>query len=67
LGYREEDRQKADMEFYQAGKRKAGWNPFKQAAALVYYLAVRTSGASCFYYAEKERDENDLRIAMEAP
>jgi hypothetical protein len=53
------------MEFWQAGKRRAGWNPLKQVAALTYYLAVRTCGATCFHYADKERDENDLRIAME--
>jgi hypothetical protein len=56
------------MEFYQAGKRAAGWNPLKQVAALIYYLAVRTSGASCFHYADKERDWDDLYAMIgEAP
>jgi len=68
IGCTEKDRQKADMEFYQAGKRAAGWNPLKQVAALIYYLAVRTSGAPCFHYADKERDWDDLYAMIgEAP
>ena len=60
IGCAEKDRQKADMEFYQAGKRKANWNLLKQAAVLTYYLAVRAFGAACFHYADKERDWDDL-------
>jgi hypothetical protein len=64
IGHTEKDRQKADMEFYQAGKRKAGWNLVKQATALTYYLAVRAFGSTCFHYADKERDEADLEAAL---
>lgn len=54
---------KADREFYGAMRKDAGRNPFYQAMALAYYLAVRAFGAACFHYGP-ERDENDLAAVM---
>jgi len=64
LGYRPRDRWKADWQLYKEGFRRAGWNPLKQAAVLVYYLAVATCGWTCFHYADRERDEEDLYKAL---
>jgi len=61
----EKDRRDADWRFYKAGAKKAGRNPLEQAAALVYYLAVRIGGRMCFYYADKQRDESDLLLIIE--
>lgn len=60
IGYREEDRQRADSEFYKAMRKDAGKNPIRHAIALTYYLAVRTFGATCFHYGDRERDWRDL-------
>ena len=65
LGCAEEDREKADLQLYAEGRKAAGLNPLKQAAALAYYIAVRLGGGFCFHYADRERDENDLVKAME--
>jgi len=62
LGYREEDRLKADRQFYTEMRKDAGWNPWKLSVALTYYLAVRVFGKSFFHYAKKERDVTDLLI-----
>jgi len=60
IGCRERDRRKADYQMWEAARKRAGWNPLMQSAAMVYFLAVRAGGAVCFHYADKERDENDL-------
>lgn len=60
IGCTEEDRKKADWEFYTAMKQDAGCNPIKHIIALGYFLAVRHFGATCFHYADKERDWKDL-------
>jgi len=64
LGCKEADRQKADWEFYTEMRKDAGKNPWKQTVAFAYFIAVRTCGAVCFHYADKERDEEDLKKAM---
>ena len=60
LGCTRRDRLKADRQFYREMRRDAGLNLVKQAIALTYYLSVCAFGATCFHYAEKQRDENDL-------
>ena len=60
VGGSEKDRWKADWQLRTAGSKKAGWNPLKLAAVYTYYLAVVSCGWTCFHYADKERDENDL-------
>ena len=64
LGCTEEDRRKADHEFLEAMLIDAGSNPAKQTIAFTYWMAVRLFGAFCFHYADRERDENDLREAL---
>lgn len=64
IGCTIKDRWKADRQFYAEMRKDAGWNPIKQAIALTYYLAVAAGGAAFFHYADKQRDENDLAIAM---
>ena len=66
LGGSEWDRLKADNQFYTEMRKDAGWNPLKLSVALTYYLAVRTCGFTCFHYADKERDENDLIQLIES-
>ena len=36
-----------------------------RAAVIMYYIAVRLFGFTCFHYADKERDEVDLKKIME--
>ena len=43
--------------------KKAKWNPTMNAAAMVYFTAVRLCGVVCFYYGKK-RDEDDLAKLM---
>jgi hypothetical protein len=64
LGCTWRDRLRADNQFYTAMRRDAGWNPLKLSIALTYYLAVLSCGWSCFYFAETERDETDLKAAL---
>jgi hypothetical protein len=64
IGCTEKDREKADLQFYEAMRKDAGWWPHYQALALAYYLAVRMFGGACFYYGEHERDEKDLDEAL---
>ena len=64
LGGSEWDRLKADNQFYTEMRKDAGWNPLKQSVALTYYLAVRTCGWSCFRYADKERNIDDLNAII---
>jgi|GEM_PF-5192506 len=45
--------------------KDAGDDPIKQTIAFTYWMAVRLFGAFCWHYAERERDEIDLEIAME--
>jgi len=64
IGHTILDRLKADLQFYKEARRDAGKTPIKLWLALTYFLAVRTFGAVCFHYAEKERDEVDLAKAL---
>jgi len=64
IGYRERDRRKADYQLWEAARKKARWDPVKQSIAMIYFLAVRAFGMTCFHYAEKERDEHDLERAL---
>jgi len=64
IGCTWKDRMKADLQFYKEARRDAGCNPIKLGLALTYFLAVRTFGAVCFHYADKERDEVDLAKAL---
>ncbi len=52
------------MQFYDACKSDAGWNPFYRAMSFVYYMAVRTCGAAYFHYG-KERGMEDLVAELE--
>ena len=63
LGGSEEDRERADREFLEAMLRSAGDNPAYQTLAFTYWMAVRLFGGICFHYG-KERDENDLELAL---
>lgn len=65
LGYREEDRERADREFLEAMLWDAGGNQAKQTIAFTYWMAVRLFGAFCFHYAERERDERDLEAELD--
>jgi hypothetical protein len=65
LGCTWRDRLKADNQLYTAGRQKARRDFSNQTLVLLYYLAVRTFGASYFHYADRERDENDLAAFME--
>jgi len=64
LGGTEADRRKADWQLYKEGFKRAEWNPVKQSAVMIYYTAVMTCGWSCFHYADKERDMDDLLEIM---
>ncbi len=66
LGHTILDRLKADLQFYKEMRRDAGCNIAQQSMALLYFLAVRSFGAVCFHYADKERDVNDLVLAISA-
>jgi len=57
------DRLKADWRLLRSGMRKAKWNPAMNAAAMVYFTAVRLCGVICFHYGKK-RDEADLAELM---
>jgi hypothetical protein len=60
LGYKEEDRAKADLQFYEAMKEDCAdqkwynrW--WAYAVAFSYYQAVRFFGKKYFYYSNKPR------------
>jgi hypothetical protein len=44
--------------------KAAGDDPTKQTIAFTYWMAVRLFGSICFHYADKERNEYDLTLAM---
>lgn len=58
------DRWLADWRFYKRGVKKAGWNPLKQGAILIYFAAVRFGGEFCFHYGDRQRDERDIEDIM---
>jgi hypothetical protein len=65
LGCTEEDRKRADLQFYRAMKADVGrvaWfrRPLLHFLAWRYYRAVRRWGASAFHYGSRERTREDL-------
>ena len=66
LGHTEDDRRRADWQFYEAmlrdAHRKASfWNEWwYRLMAWTYYKAVRAFGKSAFYYGPHERTREDL-------
>ena len=65
IGHREEDRLRADQQFYRAmirdTMRKSRWTRWwYRMMAWTYYKAVRRWGASSFYYGPAERTREDL-------
>jgi len=64
LGCTEEDRKKADDQFYTEMQRDATGNPWRQMVAWLYYQFVRRFGVAYFHYADKERDAIDLAKVM---
>lgn len=69
LGCTEEDRRRADWQFYLAmieDTLSAPWwrRPFARARAWVYYTAVRLFAKSFFYYGPRERTREDLEKAL---
>lgn len=69
LGHTEEDRRRADWQFYRAmieDANRASWwrRPFARARAWVYYRAVRWWAAGFFYYGPHERTREDLEAAL---
>lgn len=50
LGHTEEDRKKADDQFYKAMRDDAGWNMRHLILAWIYYRAVRWKGKKYFRY-----------------
>ena len=65
LGCTEDDRLKADKQFYTAMKKDADRLPWyrrysHKVLAFTYYRAVRRFGKSFFYYGDKQKDRNDL-------
>jgi hypothetical protein len=70
LGGAEEDRKKADWQFYQAMLYDAEQYPWYRrylykAIAFMYYRAVRWFAGSFFYYTDDKRTLEDLHIALE--
>lgn len=65
VGGTEEDRRKADLEFLEAMLVDAGEDQGKQGIAFTYWMAVRLFGSFCFFYTDKQRDEEDLQRALE--
>jgi len=71
LGCTEEDRRRADWQFYLAmleDVKDAPWwrRPFARARAWLYYKAVSVFAKKFFYYAERERTREDLEAAIAA-
>jgi len=69
LGFREEDRIKADRQFYAAMKsdvEKYRWwkRPVFYLTAWTYFRAVRFFGGKFFHYGDRERNITDLIEAM---
>jgi hypothetical protein len=71
LGNTEEDRLKADRQFYQAMINDANEHPwykryFYKTLAWIYYKAVRLFAKKFFHYAKQERTREDLDRVLEA-
>lgn len=69
LGHDEYDRVRADWQFYEAMLVDAGRAPWWRRwwdrwMAGVYYRAVRSFGASAFYYGSNYRTRADLDAAL---
>lgn len=69
LGFTEEHRKLADVQFLQAmlrDSRRAPWwkRWWLQGAAWRYYYAVRACGKRFFHYGDKERTREDLEWEM---
>lgn len=69
LGHTEEDRKKADWQFYQAMLYDANNAPWYKRAwyklmAWTYYRAVSTFAKEYFYYGDAERTLEDLEAEM---
>lgn len=70
LGHTEEDRKKADWQFYQAMVYDANQHPWYKkylyrVIAWTYYKAVRMFAMPYFNYADSERTEEDLLAALD--
>lgn len=70
LGYREEDREKADRQFYEAMVSDANTygfikKTFYKSQAWLYYKAVRLLGAKHFTYSDHEQTYEDMLAYME--
>lgn len=68
-GCTEEDRLKADTEFYELMKKDASeakWylRPHYYMWAWTYYMSVRVMGKKFFYYADKQKTIEDLNREM---
>ena len=71
IGYTEEDRAKADWQFYQAMLYDAQQQPWYlrswyKLMAWLYYQAVRLFATDYFYYGDGERTLEDLEKALES-
>lgn len=71
LGGKEEDRKKADEQFYEAMKdavSKLPWwlRPANYALAFFYYMNVSLLGKNFFTYSEKEKTWGDFYYLMES-
>jgi len=71
LGYRESDRKRADVQFYEAMKRDVRllkwWRrPAAYVVAYTYYRAVRWFAKSHFHYGSHERTMTDMLAATKA-
>lgn len=69
-GCTEEDRLKADKEFYEAMKvdvSNARWflKPYYHAWAYIYYKAVQLKGKKAFYYGPKKKYLVDLELEVQ--
>ena len=65
LGYREEDRARSDLQFYEAMLIDADASPWylrwwRRRMAWAYWQAVKRWGGPFFYYGPKERTRTDL-------